>query len=214
MSPDTHRESSVLGAKPRGWAQPTSSRAPSGNTCLRQDPPGSSSSSRLILAPDSGSCLGPGGCLSPDGVKRLRNLGCASSPGASAEPCPRARHLLSFPAAPPLLEPQLSSQHSSWHSYSHMNPHPPGESGCFWPGSRKANTSGFPGNLLQFLPARQVQPRGPIVQLSSEPHGLPAPSRAGCCCGVICAGALWPPLGELGRVTVLLPQLHTGTGQT
>lgn len=46
------------------------------------------------------------------------------------------------------------------------------------------------------------------MQLSSEPHDVLAPSRAGCCCGVICAGALWPPLAELGRVTVLLLQLQ------
>lgn len=200
----TPKGSSVLGAKPRGWAQPTSSHAPSGNTCLGKDPPGSSSSSRLILAPDSGSCLGPGGCLSPDGVKRLRNLGCASSPslGASAQPCPRAQQLLSFPVGAPV---QLPAQ------LQHMNPHPPGERGCFWPGRRNVNTSNFPGNLLQFLPARQ---RGPVMQLSSEPHDLPAPSRAGCCGGVICGGVLWPPLGELGRVTVLLLQLHKGTRQT
>lgn len=157
-----------------------------------------------------------GACLSPDGVKRLRNLGCASSPSpeASTQPCPGGWHLLIFPLAPPPLEPRHGSQHSSRHSDSRVNPHPPGERGCFWPGSRNTDTGGFPGNPLQFLPARQVQPRGPVLQLNSEPHNLPAPSRARCCCGAISGGDLWPPLGQLGRVTVPFLWLHTGTGQT
>lgn len=125
-------------------------------------------------------------------MKRLRNPGCACSPspGASTQPCP----------CPELSSGTSSagggSQHSSQHSSSHTNPHAPGERGCFWPGSRKANTGGFPGNLLQFLPARQAQPRGPSSQLNSEPPDLPAPGRVGCCCG---ASLWWRFVASSGR---------------
>lgn len=54
--PQAPAGSSVFGAEPRRWAQPTSSHSPSGNTWLGQDPPGSSPSSwaaaGLILTPE------------------------------------------------------------------------------------------------------------------------------------------------------------------
>lgn len=104
--------SSVLGAKPRGWAQPTSSHAPPGNTWLGQDPP-------RVLSLLPGCCRthpqpreqllsgAPGARLPLDGVKtdsgnRAPAHASASSPElrASTQPGPSARRLPSFPPGP------------------------------------------------------------------------------------------------------------------
>ena len=167
--------------------------------------------------PESGFRLGPGASLASGWSKdRLGKPGsgtrlCLQPRALPARISPRLRSWPFLAAGDgPRPQPGRAPARHRWRE----PPTLPGESGCFWPGSRNADSGSFPGNLLRLLP----RPRGPVPRRwpNSEPQDPPAPSRV----GLLSCGCQWRSFtassGELGRATVPSPvpspQLRTGTG--
>lgn len=189
-----------------GRAQPTSSRAPPGNTRTGQDPPRLLSllpgQRRAHPRPRERLLSGPRGLAAPRVEQRqTRECGrpCRALPPAPSAapppdpaPAPGASRLRprSFPTATasaagdgPTAQPGRDPARLLVRLPVRRTLREPltplRERGCFWRGSGNTNTSSFPGNPLWLLPSRAGRPRGPVPRQwpNTEPRDPPAPGR-------------------------------------
>lgn len=171
--PQAPAGSSVLGAEPRRWAQPTSSHSPSGNTWLGQDPPGSSPSSRaaagLILTPEQ-LLSGAQGLLASRVEERQTQAPAHMLPPAlSSAPLPNLSQCTA--ALQPSSRPSLLPTPPPWDMGPWNGPAEPLHDKA----SSRSSTKGSHSNIRNIPRPPPVPPT--VLSALSQPEPTPTPGN-------------------------------------